>query len=242
MARRRVRIPRMSKKTIMIVEDERDMAELIAMRLKRERYAVEVAHDGQSALKMIRGRVPDALVLDIMMPGMSGLDLLKELRGDPRTASLPVLLLTAKSEEADIVVGLHLGADDYVTKPFSMAVLLARVAAILRRRADAVADSTQVITAGLLEIDTQKHEVKVAGEDVPLTRTEFRLLLALAAGRGKVLTRNQLIDQTIGMDAVVTDRTIDVHLTALRRKLGASRDCIRTVRGVGYSLSFDENA
>ena len=229
----------MSKKRIILVEDEPDMAELVALRLKREGYLVENAYDGAEALNMIRASPPDLVLLDIMLPKLSGTELLGELRHDPRTASVPVVMLTAKSEESDVVVGLHLGADDYVTKPFSMSVLLARVAAVLRRGRGGPADK-DVVAVGPIHIDPERHLVQVDGENVSLTTTEFRLLLALAAARGRVLSRNQLMDQTLGVDAVVTDRTIDVHLTALRRKLGAARSYIQTVRGVGYKLSPDD--
>ncbi|MFB3893485.1 MAG: response regulator [Phycisphaerae bacterium] len=230
----------MARKRIIVVEDEPDMAGLIANRLRREGYAAEVAHDGREALEMIRADVPALVVLDIMLPVLSGTEVLRELRKDPRTATLPVVMLTAKSAETDVVKGLGLGADDYVTKPFSLPVLVARLTAVLRRAA-AAPPAGGVLKIGPIEIDQDRHTVQVAGEQVALTKTEYRLLLALAAVNGKTLTRNQLIDQTIGLDAVVTDRTIDVHLTALRRKLGAARDCIRTVRGVGYCLSGDPN-
>ncbi len=232
----------MSRKRIIVVEDERDMAELVAMRLKREHYDVDTAHDGVDALRKIRSSPPDLVVLDIMLPGMSGTDVLKELRTDPRIASTPVIMLTARSEESDILLGLHLGADDYVTKPFSMSVLTARVAAVLRRSESSDATAEQgVVTAGPIRINQDTHKVDVYDRPVSLTLTEFRLLLALAAARGRVLSRNQLIDHAMGIDAVVTDRTIDVHLTALRRKLGKARKHIETVRGVGYRLAVEEH-
>ncbi len=217
------------------------MADLIAMRLKREGFTVDIANDGQEGLSRIRSAPPDLVLLDLMLPRMPGQDVLREMRADPRTSKVPVVMLTAKSEASDIVVGLQLGADDYITKPFNMSVLLARVAAVLRRTGSSSETGDKFITGGVLKIDPQRHEVTVADESITLTRTEFRLLLALAAARGRVLTRNQLIDQTIGLDAVVTDRTIDVHLTALRRKLGEARNYIKTVRGIGYRMVFDEN-
>jgi len=231
----------MSKKRITIVEDERDMAELVAMRLKREGYLVDVCHDGADALGKLRATPPDLALLDIMLPKMSGTELLNALRNDPRTADVPVVMLTAKGEESDIIVGLQLGADDYVTKPFSMSVLVARIAAVLRRRAAQQTTGKAMLTAGPVRIDQERHRVEVDGELVSLTLTEFRILLALTAARERVLTRNQLIDQAMGVDAVVTDRTIDVHLTALRRKLGPARKLIKTVRGIGYRLAVDED-
>ena len=229
----------MSKKRIIVVEDESDMAELLSMRLQREGYIVETVGDGAEALEMIRCSPPDLVLLDLMLPGMSGTEVATKLRNDPRTANVPIIMLTAKSEESDIVVGLHLGADDYITKPFSMSVLLARISAVLRRSRDIAATSEKVLEVGPMRIDLERHNVEVNGKKVPLTLTEFRLLVAIVSAKGRVLDRNQLIDQVLGMDAVVTDRTIDVHITALRRKLGKARKYIQTVRGVGYRLADD---
>jgi len=231
----------MAKKKIVLVEDERDMAELVAMRLKREHYDVDVSHDGSEGLRKITGNHPDLVVLDIMLPGMSGTDVLKHLRNDPRTATIPVIMLTAKSEESDMVVGLHLGADDYVTKPFSMSVLMARIEAVLRRSESGLGPQKGNLTAGPVSINIDTHQVSVDGENVSLTLTEFKLLVAILSARGRILTRNQLIDHAMGVDAVVTDRTIDVHLTALRRKLGKARKLIQTVRGVGYRLATEDD-
>jgi len=230
----------MARKTVLIVEDERDMAELVAMRLKREGYVVDVAHDGVEGLRKVRSGPPDLVLLDLMLPGMSGTELAAEVRADPRTADVPIIMLTAKTAESDVVVGLHVGADDYVTKPFSMSVLVARVAAVLRRAAASAAGSG-VLSVGPIRIDRDRHRVEVDGRAVALTLTEFRLLAAIAAGRGRVLTRNQLIDRALGPDVVVTDRTIDVHLTALRRKLGKARKYIQTVRGIGYRLACEND-
>lgn len=227
----------MPKKRIVVVEDERDMAELTALRLKKEGYAVDCAFDGKEGLRMILADPPDLALLDLMLPGMSGTDIAEKMREDPRTANVPIIMVTAKGEESDVVVGLHVGADDYVTKPFSMSVLVARVAAVLRRSAQASASQGRRIEVGPICIDQEQHAAELDGEPLSLTLTEFRLLSALAAARGRVLTRNQLIDQAIGIDAVVTDRTIDVHLTSLRRKLGPAREYLKTVRGVGYRMT-----
>ena len=216
------------------------MAELVAMRLRREGYLVEVAPDGLRALETIRAAAPDLAIVDIMLPVLSGTDLVTELRQDPRTSTVPIIMMTAKGEETDIVVGLRLGADDYVTKPFSMSVLVARVAAVLRRAAAMREGAKGLRRFGPITLDADRHVVEVGGRPVDLTVTEFRLLTALAGARGRVLNRNQLIDQAIGINAVVTDRTVDVHLTALRRKLGEARACIQTVRGVGYRLAVDD--
>lgn len=232
----------MAKKKIILVEDERDMAELVAERLKREGYQVEVAHDGEEGLERIRSSPPDLVLLDIMLPGISGTEIVTALRSDPRTEDMPIILLTARGEETDIVVGLKLGADDYIPKPFSLSVLCARVAAVLRRRGEVPAGgSGGRIRFGPIEIDPARHEAFADGKPISLTLTEFRLLAALTTARGRVLTRNQLMDHGMGVDAVVTDRTIDVHLTALRRKLGKARRCLRTVRGVGYRLVGEEH-
>ena len=233
-------MPGMSKKRIVIVEDERDMADLVATRLRREGYKVDVAHDGLEGLDLIRAEpAPDLAVLDIMLPGMPGTEIAAKLRDDPRTASMPIIMLTAKSEESDVVVGLKFGADDYVTKPFSMAVLTARIDALLRRTATPSAPGKTVRKAGPLVIDHQRYAVELAGKPLTLTLTEFRILAALAAANGRVLSRNQLMDQAIGLDVIVCDRNIDVHITMLRRKLGKARDTIETVRGVGYRFVAD---
>jgi DNA-binding response OmpR family regulator len=225
----------MSKKRIVIVEDERDMADLVARRLGRAGYAVDVAYDGRAGLEKIRSRPTDLALVDIMLPQLSGTDLLQEVRRDPLMAHVPVILMTAKGEETDIVLGFQLGADDYVTKPFSLPVLVLRVAAVLKR-ASAPESSKGVTMVGAITIDSGRHIVKVSDEVISLTLTEFRLLSALAAARGRVLSRNQLIDKAMGEDHIVTDRTIDVHVTALRRKLGAARGYLQTVRGVGFRL------
>ncbi|MCX5676109.1 MAG: response regulator transcription factor [Planctomycetota bacterium] len=231
----------MSRKRIVIIEDERDMADLVAKRLQREGYHVEAVYDGRAGLELIRAQPPDLAIVDIMLPRLSGTDLVSEMRQDPRTAGVPVIMMTAKGTESDIVGGLRLGADDYVTKPFSLSVMVARVGAVLRRTA-AAAPAAGTIRAGPITIDANRHVVEVNGKAVPLTLTEFRLLVALAAARGRVLTRSQLIDHAMGVNVVVTDRTIDVHMTSLRRKLGGARAAVRTVRGVGYRLSLEEDS
>ena len=231
----------MASKRIVIVEDEADMAELIAMRLTRERYEVAVCNDGQDALDAILDDPPDLVLMDLMLPGLSGTEVTARLRADRRTAALPIIMLTALSEESDIVVGLHVGADDYMTKPFSMSVLVARISALLRRAEKQQSVQGETLTAGTIEIDADRHRVRVDGCDITLTLTEFRLLAAIVGARGRVLQRDQLIDSAMGADAIVTDRTIDVHMTALRKKLGEARKYIRTVRGVGYRLAGDED-
>jgi DNA-binding response OmpR family regulator len=224
------------RKTVLVVDDERDIAEMICYNLERNGFSAVAAHDGNQALELATKDRPDLIILDIMMPGMDGTEVTRRLKADPRTASIPLVMLTAKGEETDIVVGLTLGADDYVTKPFSVKVLLARLNTVLRRAEAAAgnpaADESNTLRAGPLTIDTSKHEVAVNGEPVKLTLTEFKLLLALVQARGRVLTRDQLMDKAMGTDVFVTD----VHVTAIRKKLGAANWLIHTVRGVGYRL------
>jgi two-component system phosphate regulon response regulator PhoB len=223
------------RKKILVVDDERDLVELIALNLQRSGYEYLVAHDGNTGLEMARKQSPDLIVLDLMMPGMSGQDVAARLKGDPATATIPILMLTAKSEETDIIVGLSMGADDYVTKPFSMKVLMARITAVLRRRSSGEA-SQGVLISGQVLIDQSKHEVTVHGRPINLTPTEFKLLTALFSARGRVLSRDQLMDRAMGTDVFVTDRAIDVHITAVRKKLGEFAWMVHTVRGIGYRL------
>jgi DNA-binding response OmpR family regulator len=230
----------MKRPRILVVEDEPDLQELVRHNLARERYDVVTAGDGETALRETRRRVPDLVVLDLMLPGIDGLEVCRRLKSDPRTGSVPIVMLTAKGEETDVVVGLTLGADDYVTKPFSMKILMARLSTVLRRAevtgGGGGEPDAQLIKAGPLTIDTSKHEITVNTEPVKLTLTEFKLLTALAQARGRVLTRDQLMDKAMGADVFVTDRAIDVHVTAIRKKLGAAHWLVHTVRGVGYRL------
>ena len=229
---------------VLVVDDEKDLVELISYNLQRNGYDVLTADTGDAALAAAQRDRPSLVLLDLMLPGLSGTEVARRLRADARTAAIPIVMLTAKSEETDVVVGLTLGADDYVTKPFSMKILLARLAGVLRRAeaaaaalpAAATADDADVIRAGPLAIDSAKHEVAVDGEPVKLTLTEFKLLAALVAARGRVLTRDQLMTKAMGTDVFVTDRAIDVHVTAIRKKLGPANWLVRTVRGVGYSV------
>ncbi len=230
--------PGVKRKTVLVVDDEKDLVDLVSYNLQRSGYQVMTSGSGTEALEMARQHKPDLMVLDLMLPGMEGTEVARRLKADPSTAGIPIVMLTAKGEETDVVVGLTLGADDYVTKPFSMKILLARLANVLRRaeqQAQGAVDGT-VVRAGPLAMDLSKHEVTVDGEPVKLTLTEFRLLSALATARGRVLTRDQLMDKAMGSDVFVTDRAIDVHVTAIRKKLGAAAWLVHTVRGVGYRL------
>lgn len=228
-----------AKRRVLVIDDERDIVDLVRYNLNKNGYEALVATDGQQALQIASRELPDLIILDLMLPGLHGTEVARRLKADPRTAHIPIVMLTAKGEETDIVVGLTLGADDYVTKPFSMKVLLARLATVLRR-ADAGgaagSENAPLLKAGPLSIDTSKHEATVEGEVVKLTLTEFKLLSALVAARGRVLTRDQLMDKAMGADVFVTDRAIDVHITAIRKKLGKANWLVHTVRGVGYRL------
>jgi len=222
-------------RTILVVEDEQDLAELIAINLERAGYEPHQVHDGKTGLEKAKALLPDLILLDVMLPGLSGTEVAQRLRLESTTAHIPIIMLTAKSAEADEVVGLSAGADDYVTKPFSLNVLLARIESVLRR-ATPDSDRKTILEAGPVLIHTDTHRVTVDGEDVKLTLTEFRLLARLIEGDGTVLSRKELMHKAIGPGVRVTPRTIDVHVTALRRKLGDAGNMIETVRGVGYRL------
>jgi two-component system phosphate regulon response regulator PhoB len=217
---------------ILIIEDERDLTEALCYNLHREGYQTAVAHDGQEGLRKAQMQLPDLIILDLMLPALSGQDVLRELRAGERTRTIPVIILTAKAEETDQIIGFSLGADDYVTKPFSIKVLLQRIKA-LQRRLESQSESSEVVEHLGVRIDRVRHRAYVRDKEVDLTPTEFRLLECLLRQPGRAFTRAQLMDAAIGEGAVVLERTIDVHIKTLRRKLGHS-DLIQTVRGVGY--------
>jgi two-component system phosphate regulon response regulator PhoB len=222
----------MSRPRILIIEDERGLTKALEYNLSREGYDVVVAHDGAEGLRKAQTLLPQVVILDLMLPGLSGLDVCRELRAGERTRDLPVLMLTARAEETDQVVGFTVGADDYVTKPFNTKVLLQRVKA-LHRRGEGRAEPGDVVEAQGVRIDRVRHQATVNGKRVDLTPTEFRLLETLVRQPGRAFTRHQLMDAAIGEGSIVLERTIDVHIKTLRRKLGA-HDLIETVRGVGY--------
>ncbi len=217
---------------ILIIEDERDLTEVLCYNLHREGYQTAVAHDGQEGLRKAQMQLPDLIILDLMLPALSGQDVLRELRAGDRTRTIPVIVLTAKAEETDQIIGFSLGADDYVTKPFSVKVLLQRIKA-LQRRTEAQGESGEVVEHLGVRIDRVRHRAYVRNREVDLTPTEFRLLECLLRQPGRAFTRAQLMDAAIGEGAVVLERTIDVHVKTLRRKL-ADAELIQTVRGVGY--------
>lgn len=224
----------MAKEKILIVEDEEDILELVRYNLAKEGYQIDGVMSGEDALQKVKKETYDLIVLDLMLPGVDGLDVCKILKHDPLTAPIPVIMLTAKGEEADIVVGLELGADDYITKPFSLRVLIARIKAVLRRGYREDHDDSSAITIGELHIDPSRYEVRVQEKPVQLTTTEFGILLYLARRPGWVFTRYQIIDAVKGEDYIVTDRAVDVQIVSLRKKLGVLGHFIETVRGVGY--------
>jgi len=223
-----------TKKTVFVVEDEEDILELLRFNLTREGYAVAASTNGDDALKAIFRKPPDLVLLDLMLPGMDGLDVCRALKRDPKTAGIPIVMVTAKGEESDIVAGLELGADDYIVKPFSIKVLIARVRAAMRRRRESIPDSSVPIRIHDLEINPGRHEVLIKGKPVEMTFSELRILHLLASRPGWVMTRSQIVDAVRGADYPVTDRSIDVQIVGIRRKLGAYAECIETIRGVGY--------
>jgi two-component system phosphate regulon response regulator PhoB len=224
----------MTQEHILVVDDEEDILELVEFSLMRESFAVSTATTGEEALKMAREEEPDLMVLDLMLPGVDGLEVARQLKADDETSHLPIVMLTAKGSEADIVTGLELGADDYVTKPFSPRVLVARIKAVLRRQAEPEPTDEDVVRVHEIEIHPGRHEVIAGGEKIELTYTEFRILHLLARRPGWVYTRYQIVDGVRGENYPVTDRSVDVHIAGLRKKLGDYGEYIETVRGVGY--------
>ncbi len=225
----------MKREKILVVEDENDILEVIQYNLAREGYKVTCTRDGDQGLTRIKRDAPDLVILDLMLPGLDGIEVCRRIKQDPITNGIPVIMVTAKSEESDVILGLGVGADDYLTKPFSPKELVARVKTVLRRgplkEERAVGER---VVRGELVIDVGRHEVLLDGQPVVLTPTELRLLHFLASHPGRVFNRSHLLSRVIGEDAIVTDRNIDVHVRAVRSKLGERREFIETVRGVGY--------
>lgn len=224
----------MAKERILVVDDEEDILELVRFNLDRERYSVMCTTSGREALTIARKEYPDLIVLDLMLPDIDGLEVARTLKGDSKTKNIHIVMLTAKGEEPDIVTGLELGADDYITKPFSPRVLLARVRAVLRRTVKEEAIDESVLRVHDLIIDSIRHEVRLNDKKLTLTSTEFGVLRFLAKKPGWVFTRSQIVDGVRGDDYPVTDRSVDVQIVGLRKKLGSAGNYIETVRGVGY--------
>jgi DNA-binding response OmpR family regulator len=223
------------KGTVLIIEDDPDIVELVRYNLEQENYSVVVAETGEKGLDLAWSDPPQLVLLDLGLPGIQGLEVCRVLKGSPRTQEVPVVMLTAKGEEDDVVAGLEIGADDYVRKPFRVRELVARVRAILRRTPQAKAPQEQIM-AGPLVIDLPRHEVYKNKQLITLTRAEFRLLRTLVMNAGRVLTREQLLNEITEGTTYIIDRNVDVHVRAVRKKLGDARDLIATVRGVGYKF------
>jgi DNA-binding response OmpR family regulator len=220
---------------ILVAEDDRDIQELIVYNLEQDGFKVQALSRGDLVLDAIKKEKPALLLLDVMLPGMNGVDICKALRASEENRNLPIIMVTAKGSETDKIVGLELGADDYVTKPFSPKELVARAKAVLRRsQTSPPVPKDEILQSRDLKIDLRKHRISIEEKEIALTLTEFNLLKELVAASGTVLTRSSLMEKAIGSDVSVTDRTIDVHMAALRKKLGPYGDFIETVRGVGY--------
>jgi len=230
----------MSKEKILVVDDEEDILELVKYNLEREGFQVHCAKSGEKALKKALEDPPELIVLDLMLPGIDGLEVARRLKKNQRAASIPIVMLTAKGEESDIVTGLELGADDYITKPFSPRILVARIKAVIRRQSKEPEDPNSILQIHTLNIDPGRRLVMIAEEPLDLTYSEFQILLYLARRPGWVFTRSQIVDAVRGDNYPVTDRSVDVQVAGLRKKLGKSSAYIETVRGVGYR--FRENA
>lgn len=223
----------MAAPSILIIEDERSLVEVLSYNLAREGFEVHTATDGQDGLSRARNLLPDLVILDLMLPVVEGLEVCRRLRSDPRTQAIRILMLTARAEEVDEIVGFSMGADDYVAKPFKLKALIHRIKALLRRPPMDTASADRISAHGI-EIDRVNHTATAAGRDLQLTPTEFRLLWTLARQPGRPFTRHELMDSTRGEDANALERTIDVHIRSLRQKLDDYADMVETVRGVGY--------
>jgi two-component system phosphate regulon response regulator PhoB len=229
----------MAGKYILVVDDEEDLLELVKYNLSKEGYRVTCLMSGKQALLEVREALPDLIVLDVMLPLINGLEICRLLKQDPKTKNIPIIMLTAKSAESDVVTGLELGADDYITKPFSLRLLCARIKALLRPKSVGPVESIKTVQIGEMTIDAVARKVIVAGEPLALTNTEFRLISFLASKPGWAFLRSQIVEAVKGEDYPATERSVDVQVAGLRKKLGAFGDYIETVRGVGYR--FKEN-
>jgi two-component system alkaline phosphatase synthesis response regulator PhoP len=229
----------MQKSKLLLIEDEEDIAALLKLQAEISGYKLHVEVDGLNGMRAVEREKPDLVILDIMLPGQSGLDVCRKIKSHPDLKDIPVIMISAKSEELDVVLGLELGADDYVTKPFSPKVLFSRIRAVLRRGKEPEKAPKQV-QFGLFTMDVDRYLLKKKDKSLPLTLSEFGILKRLLVNRGKVLTRNQLLDDVQNDDAFIVDRNIDVHIAALRKKLGPNFQWIETVRGVGYRFKEED--
>jgi len=227
-------------KTILVVDDEEDILNLLDYNLRKAGFSPTLAKDGPEAIGLAASKSPELIILDIMLPNMEGTEVLRRLKADPSTASIPIIMLTAKGEEVDKIVGFELGAEDYITKPFSPRELILRVRAVLKRAVSgesAALSDDKVVSIKELSIDYSRHRVSVSGAPVELSSTEFKLLTGLIDAKGRVLSRDAILDRAWGRDCFVTPRTVDTHVRRLRAKLGVAGDYIETVRGVGYRFT-----
>ena len=226
----------MPKQTVLIIEDEPELHEILTYNLEAQGYVVHVCEHGTEGLKTVQKLVPDIILLDVMLPGMDGLEICRHLRSNNATKRIPILMMTAKSEEVDQLVGFQMGADDYVTKPFKIRVLIERIKSLLRRSKPRLDDDSQVLSSNGIVLDRLQFRVTVDGEPITLTPTEFNLLRQLMEHPGRAYKRYDLMNAMTGDETVVLERTIDVHIRALRKKIGSKADFIETVRGIGYRL------
>ena len=224
----------MDKSTVLVIEDDRSLGDVLVYNLRDAGFQVFIARDGQDGIQQARTKSPQLVILDLMLPIVDGLEVCRRLRSDPATQDVLILMLTAKAEESDQVVGLSLGADDYVTKPFSVKILLERVKALLRRKQSGTGDAKDVAACQGVTVDRTRHRVLIMDSPLDLTPSEFRLIDALIRQPGRAFSRDELIDAALGEDTVVLERTIDVHIRSLRKKMGQHADLVETVRGVGY--------
>lgn len=224
-----------ANKRILVADDEPDVLNLVTLNLKSAGFTVLQAEDGNSALQQAREVLPSLVVLDLMLPEMSGLEVCKVLKKEPQTAQIPIIMLTAKAEEIDRIVGLELGADDYITKPFSPRELILRIQSVLRRVSTAD-EPKDHLTLGDIQVDRSRYEVLVKGKPIEFTATEFKLLALLMERRGRVQSRDVLLNDVWGYESVIDTRTVDTHIRRLREKLGKAADCIETIRGFGYRI------
>ena len=230
----------MQKPKIVLIEDEADIAALIKLQAELSGYKLVIETDGLNGLRAIEREKPDLVLLDIMLPGLSGLDVCRKLKTNPDLKDIPVIMISAKSEEIDVILGLELGADDYVPKPFSPKILFSKIKAVMRRGREPSEKSGKVLTFGDFTMEVDSYQIKKKNKEISLTLSEFGILRRLASNRGKVLTRNQLLDEVQNDDAFIVDRNIDVHIAALRKKLGPNFTLIQTVRGVGYRFRDED--
>ncbi len=229
----------MPKSKILVIEDDRAISEILVYNLDKAGYEVSLAIDGRDGINQAQLKLPDVILLDVMLPIIDGVEVCRRLRSKPETASAIIIMLTAKTEEADQLIGFSVGADDYVTKPFSVRVLMERIKALQRRKTAKADDEDDVVTRAGITLDRRRYRVSVDGQPVELTKSEFRLLDTLIRQPGRAFDRTELIDSALGEDTLVLERTIDVHIRALRKKIGSNADAIETVRGVGYRFKED---